>query len=186
MHTTARLLLPFTGDIHPGALNDAVQIAKQHRATLVLLALIAMHAEQYVRLELLEQAQDFLILASRKASRQGVPCETMQIFTQDVVGSIEAWASQKHCEAVLLFVGRKGGVLLDKVEIQTLIKRGVCNVHLVLVPGKRVHRVGEPARTAIPLCQQQETCWLVLPDLSAPAAHNLAEKEKQIADVTLQ
>ncbi len=138
MDATTRLLLPFTEEIDPLALDYAVQIAKQHQATLVLLALIPVRPHRNVRLECIQQAQDFLVLTNRKASRQGVPIEMTQIYTRDAVRSIEAFASEMHCEAVLLFLYNTCGVLLGHAEICALMDRGTCNVHVIFLPEKRV------------------------------------------------
>ncbi|MEO7021646.1 MAG: universal stress protein [Ktedonobacteraceae bacterium] len=137
MDATTRLLLPFTEEIDPLALDYAVQIAKQHQATLVLLALIPVRSQRNVRMELIQQAQDFLVLTNRKASRQGVPIEMTQLYTRDAVRSIEAFASEMHCEAVLLFLYNTCEVLLGYAESSALVDHGVCNVHVIILPQKR-------------------------------------------------
>jgi hypothetical protein len=137
MQTTTRLLLPFTEGIHAQALSSAVQLAKQSGATLVALALILLRLGKQPRLELVQQAQDFLVLTQHKAEQQGVPIETSQISTYDVARSIEVFASEMSCEKVLLFINGHNEVLLKHAEIRTLMDRLVCNIHLVLLPQKR-------------------------------------------------
>lgn len=137
MYATTRLLLPFTGSINALALRYALQLAEQRHATLVPLALIPVRPDQSVRLEYIQQAQDFLVLTSRKASRQGVPLETTQLYTQNVVRSIEAFAGEMHCEAVLLFLCNSSEVLLGRAEIRALMEHGACNMHMVLLPEKK-------------------------------------------------
>lgn len=184
MHTTTRLLLPFTEGISSLALGYAVQIAQQSRATLVPLALIPVRPKQHVRLELIQQAQDFLVLITHKATRQGVPIEAAQLYTQDSVRSIEVFAREMHCEAVLLFLSYAGEVLLGHAEIRALMERGTCNIHLVLLPAKRTRRVrGVPWR---PLHNYQDFFRLFLPDLLAPRDDNLAASDIQMVNVKLQ
>src|SRR5689334_14436398 len=82
---TIRLLLPFTGNINTLALNYAIQFAEMRGATLVPLALIRVMPGKAVRLERVQQAQDFLEFVHYKAQRQGVPVEQARIYTNDAV-----------------------------------------------------------------------------------------------------
>src|SRR5579883_1294516 len=141
MHTTTRLLLPFTGNINALALDYAVQLAEQRQATLVPLALIAAQSGKGARLEHIQQAQDFLELTRRKAERQGVPIEPMRLYTQDAACSIEAIASEMECEAILLFLYGAGEVLLEHAEIRSLMDNSACNMHILLLPEKRGRRM---------------------------------------------
>ena len=140
MHSTTRLLLPFTGGINVTALNYAMQLAEQRRATLVLLALIPTRPGKGVRLEHIQQAQDFLELTRRKAERQGVPIEPMRLYTRDAALSIEAIAGEMDCEAVLLFLGNRDEALLGHTEIRALMDNSACNMHIILLPERRERR----------------------------------------------
>jgi len=135
--TTTRLLLPFTGSIHPLALNYAVQLAQQRQATLVPLALIRVKPGKAARLEHIQQAQDFLELTRCKAARQKVPLEQVRIETSDVVHSIEVIAGEMNCEVVILFLSETDEVLLEPAEIRKLMDCASCNAHLVLLPSRR-------------------------------------------------
>ena len=137
MQITTRLLLPFTEAIDALALSYAVQLAEQYGATLVPLALIPVKVGKGPRLEYIQQAQDFLVLIQRKAKRQGVPIQTSQIYTHDVVRSIEAFAGEMNCEAVLLFISNTSEVLLGRTVVRTLVDRSICNMHMILLPEKR-------------------------------------------------
>lgn len=183
MHTTTRLLLPFSEGIHSLALDSALQVAKQCQAMLVPLALIPVQPKRRVRLELIEQAQDFLVLIQRKASRQGVSIEPAQLYTPDCVRSIEAFAHEMHCEAVLLFLDRTDDVLLGHAEIQALLARGLCNIYLVLLPEKHMRRVwGAPLK---PARQQQEVAEHFLPDVLGSCGDNRAESTIRMIAVKL-
>lgn len=145
MHVTTRLLLPFTGSINVTALNYAIQLAEQRQAMLVPLALIAAGPGKRVRLEHIQQAQDFLELTRRKAERQNVPIEPIRLYTQDAALSIEAIAGEMDCEAVLLFLCNTDEVLLGHEEIRALMDDSACNMHIILLPEKRGRRpAGHP------------------------------------------
>ncbi|HEY0753968.1 MAG TPA: universal stress protein [Ktedonobacteraceae bacterium] len=135
--TTTRLLLPFTGNINSLALNYAVQLAEQRQATLVPLALVRVKALQPVRVDFIQQAQDFLELTRRKAERCGVPVEQARIYTGDVVLSIEALAGEMNCETVILCLSHRRELLLERGEIRELLERAACNAHVVLLLSRR-------------------------------------------------
>lgn len=134
MQVTTRLLLPFTQEVDSSALDWAVRLACQRRATLVLLALLPVEPGRNPRPELLEQAYDFLLLTRRKAERQGVKIESSQMSTHDVVRSIEAFASEMQCEGVVLFWGRTHEALLKQAEARRLIEHSLCNVYTLVLP----------------------------------------------------
>lgn len=137
---TIRLLLPFTGNINTLALNYAIQFAEKRQATLVPLALIRVMPGKAVRLEHIQQAQDFLEFVHYKAQQQGVPIEQARIYTSDAVRSIEAVAGEMNCAAVMLFLSDTGDVLLDLAELRSLMNQSACNAHLVLLPARRAKR----------------------------------------------
>lgn len=135
--TRTRLLLPFTGNINTRALGYAVQLAKQRQAPLVCLALLQVKPGKAARLEHIQQAQDFLEFVHYKAEQQGVPSGQVCLCTGDSVRSIEAVATEMHCETVILFTSPNHEVLLDLAQIRELLARAACHTHLVLLPPKR-------------------------------------------------
>lgn len=136
MSTTARLLLPFTGEINTQAINCAIQIAVNRQAILVPVALVPVRPNGRIRLEFLQQAQDFLEFTRHKAERQGVPVEPVHISTGNTALSIEAIAGEMECEAVLIFLCNTAEVLLGHAEIRTLMDHSNCNMLIVLFPEK--------------------------------------------------
>ena len=130
MHTTTRLLLPFTGEIDTRAITYALQLAHQRHATLVALALIAKEA----RLEHIQQAQDFLELLRHKAEQQHVLVEQTRFYTDDIASSVETLAREMGCEAVILFVSTGNEALLRHEEVRALMDSTTCNRHIVLLP----------------------------------------------------
>lgn len=140
MYTT-RLLLPFTGGINEMALSYALQIAEQRRATLVLLALIEVKPNKGARLEHIQEAQDFLVLARCKARRLGIPIESASVYTGNVALSIEAVTGEMNCDSVILFLGMKDEALLKHEEVRELMDRAVYNMHIVLLPTRRKQRL---------------------------------------------
>jgi hypothetical protein len=137
MDIKTRLLLPFTTDINVLALNYALQMADQRHATLVPLALVPVAPHKGARLERLQQAQDFLTMIHHKAQQRGVPIESSELYTVDPARSIEAFASEMDCQAVIIFLSNTTDILLGRPEIRSLLEHSACNLHIVLLPEKR-------------------------------------------------
>ena len=87
----ARFLLPFTSDVEMDVLESIVRFAAYQRVILIPLSLIPQPSEKCrgVRLELLHQSQDFLEAVRAIATRCSVPLEPVEVFTHDIVHSIE-------------------------------------------------------------------------------------------------
>lgn len=131
---TSRLLLPFVHGVDMCAIEQAILLAKGHKATLVPLALIHVPEERRAkgaRLEHIQQSRDFLEAVKHKAARHSVPFERLEIFTSDVVQSINLVASEMACEGILLFSGRKNGILLQANEIKRLIEMPTCKLYIM-------------------------------------------------------
>src|SRR5215831_8293416 len=88
---TLRFLLPFVHGVDLYAIEQAILLAKGHEATLVPLALIYVPEEHHARgarLEQIQQSKDFLESVKFKAARYAVPLERMEVFTSNIVQSI--------------------------------------------------------------------------------------------------
>lgn len=129
-----RFLLPFTHGVDMRAIEQAILLAKSHEATIIPLALIHVPEERQAkgaRLEHVQQSKDFLEATKHKAARYAVPVERFEVFTSDVVQSINLVASEMECEGILLFAGRKGGILLDMIEIKRLMELPICKLYIM-------------------------------------------------------
>jgi hypothetical protein len=134
MMKTSRLLLPFVHGVDMCAIEQAILLAKSHEATLVPLALIHVPEERRAkgaRLEHVQQSKDFLETVKHKAARYAVPIERLEVFTSDVVQSINLVASKMECQGVLLFIGRKDGILLQSNEIKRLLEMPTCKLYIM-------------------------------------------------------
>src|SRR5215469_10368057 len=134
MMKRVNLLLPFTHGVDMCAIAQALLLAKGRQATLVPLALIHVPEERRAkgaRLEHVQQSKDFLEAVKHKAARYDVPIERFEVFTSDVVQSINTIASDLECEGVLLFVGRKDGILLQASEIKRLMETTGCRLYIL-------------------------------------------------------
>ena len=134
---TARFLLPFVHGVDKFAIEQAILLAKSHKATLVPLVLIHMPEEcqkKGVRLEYLQQSKDFLETVKHKADWYSVQIERLEVFTSDVVQSINLVASEMECEGILLFVNHKGGILLQLHEIKRLMEMPVRKLYVLRLP----------------------------------------------------
>jgi hypothetical protein len=137
MMKTTRLLLPFVHGVDKFAIEQAILLAKTHQATLVPLALIHVPEEcrtKSVRLEHMQQSMDFLETVQQKADWYAVPVEKMEVFTSQVVQSINFVVCEKECEGILLFQSSKGGILLQENEITRLIEMPACRLYVTHLP----------------------------------------------------
>ena len=136
---TTRLLLPFTHQIDMDVLDYAVLLAKGRNATLVPLSLIHIpkgHHSGGARLEHVQQSKDFLEATKHKAAYYGVPIERYEIFTSDVVESINIHAQNIECADILLFVRDGEGILLQTDEIKHLMEQPICKLSIIRLPSK--------------------------------------------------
>lgn len=131
---TTRLLLPFVHGIDVSAIQQALLMAKGLEATLVPLSLIYVPERRRARgarLEHVQQSKDFLEAVKHKAARCAVPVERLEVFTSDIVQSINLVADEMACEGILLFKGRKDGILLQVNEIKRLVEMPVCKLYIM-------------------------------------------------------
>lgn len=152
----ARLLLPFRQGVDMCTIEQAILFAKYHEAVLIPLALISLSEEQRAkgaRLEDIQQAKDFLEAAKYKAASYDVPVERLEVFTSDVVQSIDILAQEMRCEGILLFMRNGKGILLDTNEIMHVLGREYRNVYLI-------HLQPKAARSAIKLLTQRLFNWI--------------------------
>jgi hypothetical protein len=136
---TTRLLLPFTHGIDIQALEVAVRFAHSYNATLVPLALLHVPEKKRscnIRLDIQQQAQDFLETVYYKALKYGVATDRYEIVTHNVIEQIVTSNLSKECTGVLLFVRNGKGLLMQTHEIQTMIDRRGAPLYLVHLPLK--------------------------------------------------
>ena len=134
---TTRFLLPFVHGVDKFAIEQAILLAKSHQATLVPLVLIHVPEERRkkgVRLEYLQQSKDFLETVKQKADWYSVQIERLEVYTSDVVHSINLVASEMECEGILLFVSQKEGILLQLHEIKCLMEMPVRKLYITRLP----------------------------------------------------
>ena len=134
---TTRFLLPFVHGVDKFAIEQAILLAKSHQATLVPLVLIHVPEERRkkgARLEYLQQSKDFLETVKQKADWYAVQIEGLEVFTSDVVQSINLVASEMECEGILLFENHQGGILLQQNEIKRLMEMPVRKLYVLRLP----------------------------------------------------
>ena len=79
------------------AIEQAILLAKSLEATLIPLSVIHVPQEgrsRGARLEHIQQSKDFLEAVKYKAARYGVPVERYEVFTADIVQSINIVANE--------------------------------------------------------------------------------------------
>lgn len=134
---TTRFLLPFVHGVDKFAIEQAILLAKSQQATLVPLVLIHVSEEcrkKGVRLEYLQQSKDFLETVKQKADWYCVQIERLEVFTSDIVESINLVAREMECEGILLFENHKGGILLQLREIKRLMEMPVRKLYVLRLP----------------------------------------------------
>ena len=144
-----RLLLPFTHGVDMFAIEQAILLAKSLEATLVPLSVIYVPQEgrsRGARLEHIQQSKDFLEAVKYKAARYGVPVERFEVFTADIVQSINIVAKEQRCEGILLFVRGKKGVLLQADEIKRLMETMVCKLYVLYMQSNGNKGAGQTFR----------------------------------------
>src|SRR5690348_4052918 len=150
MMKTTRFLLPFVHGVDKFAIEQAILLAKSHQAMLVPLVLIQVPEERRkkgVRLEYLQQSKDFLETVQQKADWYCVQIESLEVFTSDVVQSINLVASEMECQGILLFVSQRSGILLKLHEIKRLMEMPVRKLYVLRLPThERVNFVQELRR----------------------------------------
>ena len=178
-----RLLLPFTHGVDMEALDMAVYFARNHQATLVPLVLIHVTeptCSRGVRLDLLQQAQDFLEAVSHKAMKNNVAVERFNVVTHNVTERILHFTSLNEYAGILLFMRDEKGVLLSLHEIKTLLKHGGPSYYLVHLPSKRSkHRISD-------LVQWFASRFARRPLSSIPADSYYAQESLQLATACKQ
>ena len=131
---TTRFLLPFVHGVDKFAIEQAILLAKSHQAVLVPLVLIHVPEERRkkgIRLEHLQQSKDFLETIQQKADWYAVQIERLEVFTSDVVQTINLVASEVEYEGILLFVSHKGGILLQLHEIKRVMEMPVRKLYII-------------------------------------------------------
>ncbi len=158
---TGRLLLPFTHGVDMPALDFAVSFAHNRHATLIPLVLIPALEQQRtcsVRLEMFQQAQDFLEAVSFKAMKYDLTIERVEVVTQNVVEQIVHVLSSQECDGLLLFMREAKGVLLQEQEIKALIDQRGPPCYLVHLPS--IRRTQQTSKIIHRLCEWLSRRWI--------------------------
>jgi hypothetical protein len=132
------MLLPFSYDIDAAAIEQAITLAYDYNATLVPFSIIPLSGRHHtVRLEHIQQAKDFQILTKQKATRAGVPVETLERYTSEEVQVIRSVALELQCTGILLFARQQKGILLSATTIRQLMQTSKSPCFLSLLPPQR-------------------------------------------------
>jgi hypothetical protein len=121
---TSRWLLPFTFGVDMQAFDAALGLAQRGNATLVALSLIAVPSgkrSRGVRLELIQQSQDFLEAVKYRAARFAIPVERHEVYTENVLESLETLPLKLGCQGMILLSRGEQALLLDSQEMQHIL-----------------------------------------------------------------
>ena len=140
-----RFLLPFTNDVDVKALHSVLQLTQMHNATLIALALIPLAEQQRpedVRLEQLQQAQDFLAALHTQADIHAVRVEAYELYTHDVLESICHYTQQLHCQRILLSYEGEKAHFLQRDEAQQLRVGSTHPLHVLYTESRQREKKG--------------------------------------------
>ena len=140
-----RFLLPFTYDVDVQALHSVLQLAKIHNAKLVALALIPLAEQQRpenVRLESIQQIQDFLEVLHTQAEIHAVQIEAYELYTHNVLESIYDYTRRLHCQRILLSYEEEKAHFLRTDEAQQLRLRNTYPLHVLYTQSKKKKKRG--------------------------------------------
>lgn len=119
-----RWLLPFTTDVDIPAIAGVLRLADAANVTLVATSFLVTPDEQgaqHIRLELIQQSQDFLETVHYKARRLATPVECHEVTASDVLAGIEQQLRDLACESVIIASRGDQALLLHSTEIQQLL-----------------------------------------------------------------
>lgn len=140
-----RFLLPFTCDVNVKALHQVLQVARVHNATVVALALIPLAEQQQredVRLEYIEQVQDFLAALFTQADIHSVRVEACELYTHNLLESINCYTQHLRCQRVLLSYEGEKVHFLHPHEAQQVRLSSSCPLQVLHTEQKKLERKG--------------------------------------------
>ena len=116
------------------AIDYAVRLAEGNGATLVAASLISVPIKSHkqgARLEYIQQSKDFLEAVKWKASRLKSRTERYEIFTSDVIKSVELLIHDLQCDGIVLATGEKKTLLMQEHEIKHILAQPPASLVLV-------------------------------------------------------
>ncbi len=140
---TRRWLLPFMHDLDMQALDAAMRIAEHGAATLVALSLVAPSEGRRthdIRLEQIQESKDFLEAVRWKAARHQVAVEFYEVFTEDVLGSINTHTRDLDCQSIILLSHGRKEVLLPTGVLKQLLTRPPASLLFLSLPAPERQR----------------------------------------------
>jgi hypothetical protein len=136
---TNQWLLPFTFGVDMQALDAALGLVQKGSATLVALSLITVPAgkrSRGVRLEHIQQSQDFLEAVKYRAARFDTPIERHEVYTENVLESLETLPHKLGCAGMILLSRGEQVLLLDSQEMQHMLSTVPVPLMLIYLPGQ--------------------------------------------------
>jgi hypothetical protein len=121
------------------ALDAALALAQKGNATLVALSLIPVPAgkrSRGVRLEYIQQSQDFLETVKYRAARWGVLVERQEVYTGNVLESLETLPHELGCDGMILLSRGEQALFLNNNEMQHMLSLVPVPLVLIYLPGQ--------------------------------------------------
>ncbi len=138
----ARWLLACTQERDIRAIDSTLRLAKHCGATIVAVSLCTASQVQ-TPFEQDAQTRIFLDMVQREAERYQVSVERYQVFTCDVLQSINMLTHELHCTSIVVVISEKQGVLLSTQELrQLLLQEHASSLVLVRLPAYKERAPG--------------------------------------------
>jgi hypothetical protein len=121
------------------ALDAALGLVQKGGATLTALSLITVPTgkrARVVRLEHIQQSQDFLEAVKYRAARFDIPIERHEVYTENVLESLETLPHKLGCEGMILLSRGGEALLLDNQEVQHMLSTVPVPLMLIHLPGQ--------------------------------------------------
>lgn len=119
-----RWLFPFTTGVDLPAIDSSLRLAEAGGATLVAVSFFVIpdgRRATNVRLELLQQSQDFLEAVRYKACRLALPVECHAVVANDILEGVTMHVHQMECESIVLASKGTHALFLQRHEMQQLL-----------------------------------------------------------------
>lgn len=120
----ARWLLPFTTEVDLPTIDSVLHLAEAGGATLVAVSFLVApggRRAQNIRLELLQQSQDFLEAVRCKSQQLALPVECHEVVTHDLRAEIARAIQQLECQSVVLASKDEHTLFVPREVLQELV-----------------------------------------------------------------
>ncbi len=159
---TNHWLLPFTQDVDLPAIDAVLRLAQARGVTLIAVSLISTAGKQWergVRLELIQQSNDFLGATRHKARRLRIPLKWSELYTPNASTRLLTLAGELNCERTIVVSRGTNVLLLAKQEMQQLLQNLPDSLVLVRLPDRAAQKHRSGVQLDQTVAWQRQELW---------------------------